>query len=87
MWCFAASIFNGNTTVGNLKSSSLSEVFSSGTVKEIVDGFRRFRVVHPYCRKCLGSSSVAGWLMKPPGQILSLKVLKPFFYKKTALWK
>lgn len=79
--------FNGRTTVGNLHGSSLRQVLSSPQLGEIVEGFKKFKVVHPYCKKCLGSKSRSGQVLKPVGQILSMNVLKPFFYNQTSLWK
>jgi len=61
----------------------LREILSSGVIGEIMEGFDRFRLVHPYCRQCLGSTGIASWLVKPVASIVALKILKPFFYKKT----
>lgn len=77
--------FDGNTAVGNLHNSSLKEVLSSDELGKIIDGFKKFRVVHPYCKRCLGSKTVFSWLFKPAASIMALKVLKPFFYKQTRL--
>ncbi|TAL26220.1 MAG: radical SAM/SPASM domain-containing protein [Nitrospirae bacterium] len=79
--------FNGRTAIGNLHNSSLKEILSSDELGRIIEGFRRYRVIHPYCKKCLGSKSVASWLLKPAVSIIALKTLKPFFYKQTKLYK
>ncbi len=79
--------FDGNTSIGNVNNSSLREILSSPELGNILRGFRKFRVIHPYCKKCLGSKSFTTWMFKPFGLILSLKVLKPFFYTKTSLWQ
>jgi len=39
--------FEGKTTVGNLRHSSLREILSSDELGKIMDGFRRFQLVHP----------------------------------------
>jgi len=78
--------FDGRTAVGNLNNSSLKEVLSSDEVGKIVKGFRRLRLVHPYCRHCLGSRSFASWLFKPIISATVLKALKPFFYNRTKLY-
>jgi len=44
------------------------------------------KVVHPYCKKCLGSSSFASWLLRPAADLMVLKLLKPFFYSKKRLY-
>jgi MoaA/NifB/PqqE/SkfB family radical SAM enzyme len=77
--------YDGQTAVGNLNESTLLEVLSSDKVGEIVRGFKRYRLVHPYCRRCLGSRSLAGWLFKPALSVLALRTLKPIFYRNTRL--
>jgi MoaA/NifB/PqqE/SkfB family radical SAM enzyme len=74
--------FNGHTTLGNLHTTSLKEILSSDELGRIINGFKKFRPVHPYCRRCLGSKSVSSWLFKPLASVMALKVLRPFFYKK-----
>jgi len=78
--------FDGYTAMGNLNSSSLKEVLSSHELGEIVEGFRRYQLVHPYCRRCLGSRSFTSWLLKPVLSVAALKVLKPFFYRQTSIY-
>jgi len=78
--------FDGNTKIGNVKESSLKEILSSDYLREIVEGFKKFKVIHPYCKRCIGSKSVISWLLKPFLSILALKTLKPFFYKKIKLY-
>ncbi len=77
--------YDGNTVVGNVKDAALKEVLSSDAVGKIMDGFRKYRLEHPYCKRCLGSSSRIGWALKPILAVSGLKFLKPFFYKKTRL--
>ena len=78
--------YNGNTKVGNVRDSTLKEVLSSDAVGRVVNGFRRVKVVHPYCRKCLGRSSFASWLLRPAVDLMVLRLLKPFFYSKKKLY-
>jgi MoaA/NifB/PqqE/SkfB family radical SAM enzyme len=77
--------YDGYTALGNLHNSSLLEILSSEELGKIIEGFKQFRVVHPYCKRCLGSRTVSSWLLKPVASIMALKVLKPVFYKKTTL--
>ena len=77
--------FDGKTAIGNLSNASLKEVLSSDELGEIIDGFKRFRVLHPHCKRCLGSKTVSSWLFKPVAAIMVLKTLKPFFYNRTSL--
>jgi len=78
--------YDGQTAIGNLHQATLKEVLSSDELGRIMAGFRKFRVVHPYCKRCLGSKSVADWVFKPLINIMVLNVFKPFFYKHTKLY-
>lgn len=79
--------YDGQTRIGNIGDSSIKEILSSARLKEIMDGFGRYRLVHPYCRRCQGSRSSLGSLLKPVASVLGLKVLRPFFYKHTRLFE
>ncbi|HWR57318.1 MAG TPA: radical SAM protein [Thermodesulfovibrionales bacterium] len=79
--------YDGNTRIGNLKDSSLMQVLSSVEFGRIMRGFRKYQLVHPYCKRCLGSKTFASWLLKPIASVTALKMLKPFFYKRTSLLK
>ncbi|MCI0469091.1 MAG: hypothetical protein L0Y62_03380, partial [Nitrospirae bacterium] len=72
--------------IGNLNESSLYEILSSKRLGEIIAGFKRFRLIHPYCKQCLGSRSFLSWLFKPIVSIAALKLLKPFFYSKKSIY-
>lgn len=78
--------YDGKTAIGNLNNEPLAEILRGGELKRIMRGFRRARLVHPHCRRCLGGSSrIAAWT-KPALSILGLKILKPFFYRHSKLF-
>lgn len=79
--------FDGRTAIGNITHSSLEEVLSSEQLKEIINGFEKYRIIHPYCKRCQGSQSYLSWAVKPIASILGLKILKPFFYKHTRIFE
>ena len=78
--------YDGNTKIGNVGNASLTEILSSERVGEIVRGFKKMKLVHPYCKRCLGSKSRWSWLVKPVISAAGLKLLKPVFYKNTRLF-
>ncbi|MBN2139936.1 MAG: radical SAM protein [Desulfovibrionaceae bacterium] len=78
--------FDGKTAFGNLRDSTLKEVLSGQELGEIMDGFRRFKPILPYCKRCLGSRTRTGWLLKPLAEIAGLRLLKPYFYRKIKLY-
>jgi hypothetical protein len=78
--------FDGQTSIGNLGQLSLVQILNSPDLERIVKGFKRGRLVHPYCRRCLGSHSRLGAFVKPTASILGLKVLKRFLYRRYKLF-
>ncbi|MCE5241995.1 MAG: radical SAM protein [Desulfobacteraceae bacterium] len=79
--------YDGKTAFGNIEGHTLREVLSYDRLGEIMHGFRRYRFIHPYCRRCQGSRSFVSWLLKPVAAVIGLKVIKPFFYKHTKLFE
>ena len=79
--------FDGKTSLGNLNERSLADILRSPELEEIVKGFHRGRLVHPHCRRCLGSTSRLGSWLKPPLSLLGLRILKPFFYRHYRLFE
>ncbi len=79
--------YDGRTAFGNITNESLETVLLSAQLKKIVDGFKRYRLVHPYCQRCQGSHSAFSGILKPIASVLALKVFKPFFYKHTKLFE
>ena len=77
----------GKTSLGNLNERSLADILRSPELEEIVKGFHRGRLVHPHCRRCLGSTSRLGSWLKPPLSLLGLRILKPFFYRHYRLFE
>ncbi|ACF14862.1 Radical SAM domain protein [Chloroherpeton thalassium ATCC 35110] len=55
---FCCSDFNGFLKIGSLQKSSMMEVLNSKKCAELVDGFKNFKVKHPYCQNCLGAKSL-----------------------------
>jgi MoaA/NifB/PqqE/SkfB family radical SAM enzyme len=78
--------FDGRTAIGNVHDATLEEILSSDGLEKIIRGFKRFRPVHPYCKRCLGSRTAASWLMRPIGSILGLTVFRPFFYRHIRIY-
>jgi len=78
--------FDGCTSMGNLRDSSLLEILQSPELERLVKGFHRGRLVHPYCRRCLGSNSRLGSWIKPAVSLVGLKLLRPLFYRHYKLF-
>ena len=66
--------YEGRTTLGNVIDNSLVEILESDQTRELVSGFERARVIHPFCQRCLGSPSrMFAWL-KGLGSIYLFKL-------------
>jgi uncharacterized Fe-S cluster-containing radical SAM superfamily protein len=78
--------FNGRTAFDNVAEKSLREALSGPELGKIMAGFKKYRLVHPYCRHCLGGSNSLSWLTKPILTIGGLDLLRPYFYKHTKLF-
>lgn len=78
--------YDGRTALGNLKDSSLRRILESPELVRIMEGFKRNALVHPHCRRCLGSCSRLTAVMKPLISVVGLKLLKPFLYRKYQLF-
>ena len=77
--------FDGKTVVGDLNTQSLEEILGSKKMARIARGFRRLRPVLPFCKRCQGSATRAGWMFRPLGLLLALRILRPIFLKTTSL--
>ena len=84
---FCCRDYDGKTSWGNAKDTPLVELLNSPEALRAVRGFSRYRVTHPYCSRCLGSSSWPGWAMKQLGSIFLVDVFRDIFYKETVLYQ
>ncbi|MFQ5560212.1 MAG: radical SAM/SPASM domain-containing protein [Nitrospinota bacterium] len=78
--------FDGKTNVGNVSAGSIVELLNTDRVLNVVRGFKKFRVTHPYCKKCLGAKSPSSALLNQAGSVLFMKLLKWHFYKNERLY-
>ena len=78
--------FDGKTAIGNLNRSSLEEILKSPHLGRIMAGFKRYKLVHPYCQRCLGGKNTLSWLLRPAATMLGLHVLRPYFYRHIRLF-
>ena len=84
---FCCRDYDGNTSWGNTQNESLVNLLNAPEALRAVRGFTHYRVKHPYCRRCLGSSSWMGWGMKQIGTIFLVNVLRDRFYKEIDLYE
>lgn len=68
--------YDGATALANAGDVSPAEYLSLPAVQAIAGGFRRYRVVHPYCRRCLGDRRLATALCRQVGSIVYFKLYR-----------
>lgn len=78
--------FDGNTMMANVTDRSILEILNSDEVLSIVNGFKKYRVIHSHCQKCLGGPTITSAVMKQLGSILFWDILKWYFYNKKRLY-
>jgi hypothetical protein len=76
--------YDGATVLANATEMSLREYLSLPAVQAIADGFRRYRVVHPHCRRCLGDRQLATALFRQVGSILYFKAYRRLITERRA---
>lgn len=71
--------FDGRTSLANASGTSMRDYLALPEVQRIAEGFRRFLVVHPYCRVCLGEQGVFESAVRQVGSILYFKLYRKLF--------
>ena len=84
---FCCRDYDGKTSWGSTNETSLVELLNRPEALKAVRGFSRYRVIHPYCRRCLGSSSRIGWVIKQFASIFLVDIFRERFYKEITLYE
>ncbi len=75
-YTFCCTDYDGKTSMYNYNDTSIKNYINSKPVQEIVRGFKRYRVLHPHCRQCLGDRNMLNSLVKQIGSIVYFKWIK-----------
>lgn len=75
-YTFCCTDYDGRTSTHNYNDTPLQDYLSKDVVQRVVRGFRRFRVLHPYCKQCLGDKNLLNSLVKQVGSIIYFKWIK-----------
>ena len=57
-YTFCCTDFDARTSTANFNEVPIMDYFASSEVQRAVQGFNRFRVLHPYCKQCLGDRNI-----------------------------
>ncbi|MFQ5585987.1 MAG: radical SAM/SPASM domain-containing protein [Thermodesulfobacteriota bacterium] len=74
--------FEGKTAVGNVRDMTLLECLKSRQMQEAARGFKRFRVLHPHCRRCMGDRNHLNAIVRQLGSIVYFKGWRKIFPRK-----
>ncbi len=83
---FCCKDYNGNTSWGNVRESSLVELINRPEALKAVRGFNRYQVVHPYCRVCLGGRTRLSSYIRQVGSVFLMNILRDRLYKEEVLY-
>lgn len=75
-YVFCCTDYDGQTTLANAAGVSLRDYLALPAVQQVARGFRGYRVVHPYCRRCLGDRHPASALCRQVGSIIYFKLYR-----------
>jgi len=68
--------YDGKTVLAKFPETPIRDYLSRPAVQEIARGFRRYRVVHPHCRQCLGDRHLASSIFRQLGSIIYFKIYR-----------
>jgi len=67
--------YDGGTRLGNIHDTPLNEILQSDEAKRLWEGFRKNRLLHPYCQRCFGDKNPLFAAVKGLGSILVFKFM------------
>jgi hypothetical protein len=71
--------YDGNTCFGNIKEMSIKDALAQPKVKDVLEGFSKFFIKHPYCKRCLGDVGLLNSLARQVGSIVYFKLYRPLW--------
>ncbi len=74
-YAFCCADHNGRTTTARFQETSLLDYLDSAPVQAALEGFSRFRPVHPYCQLCLGGPHPVIVAVKSVGSVVYFKLV------------
>jgi len=76
--------YDGHTSLGNIRDNSLYSLLHNEKTRTLREGFKKFRLMHPYCRRCFGGASRVKAFFKGLVSIYLFKI-KPHPLQRKAL--
>lgn len=79
---FCCTDFDGKTSFGNIKETSIVNALAQKKVQDAIEGFKSLLIKEPYCQRCLGDASFEKSIARQVGSILYFKIYRPWWNKK-----
>ena len=76
--------YNGRTSSANFKDTTVEEYLASDAVQQVVRGFKRLRVIHPHCQRCLGDRNYLHAAVRQVFSIVYFKGFRKLFNRRAA---
>jgi len=67
--------YDGKTRIGNVKENPFTEIMKSPLAHDLWEGFARYRLRHPHCRRCLGAPNPFSAWFKGAGSVFVSKFM------------
>ncbi len=77
-YTFCCTDYDGRTSTHNYNDTSIRDYLNNEVVQAVVRGFRRFKVLHPHCKQCLGDKNMLNSIVKQIGSIVYFKWIKKY---------
>lgn len=84
---FCCRDYDGKTSLGNVKDSTLVDLINRPAALKAARGFTRYRVVHPYCRVCLGGKTLFSSIVRQFGSVFLMNILRDRLYREEVLYR
>ena len=79
--------YDGNIPLGNINNSSLSDIlYEQAPACGLREGFDKFQVTHPVCKRCMGADTKQKSLLRQVGSIAYFKLYNPIMKKLNPGW-
>lgn len=69
--------YEGDTSLGNIREHSMNEMLLAEKAQSIIEGLQHWRLVHPRCQNCFGSTNLVKTVFKSLILTGMFKIVKP----------
>ena len=79
--------YDGKIPLGNLNNRSLTDIlYEQSPACGLRDGFNKFQVTHPVCKRCMGADTKQKSFLRQAGSIAYFKIYNPVMKRLNSGW-